>query len=1266
MKKIQIYVYFASIILLFTNILWGQSGREYRKSAIMNGNQVRTVFGNWGVIGQGDGPRGAWKNDNNGYLGDASLVVGAEVNWQGTIFHSVETCPTSRPTQRRDEDPNTGKPWTFEPVGGYFNPTQEKIAITDNRNSWPSFWPDKMNDNRDPGWKGSWNGYFGKQITADLETYFVMDDNNDERFNKAENNIFKIDFRPDAQKQSRNGLGLEVRVRAMQWSNFLAKDNIFWLYEITNTGTTNYDKVAFGMLIGTYVGVSGGGDGGTDEWNDDWSFYDPYNNLTYTGDYKHGGPSRNPLWVGKVGMIGYAFLESPGNPFDGIDNDADADSSAIGRTAPKFTEKMFTDSTEISVGKTVVIINDDYTRSLYTVPDVDSVIIPTKGNKSWVYPRKKSYVQEGNVVRGPNSPVDDFINPNAYDGVDNNYNGLIDENQYLHFRQVKKSKKGEVLIDVPHAVRYVNYLTGAGKNAYSMIDERRNDGIDNNQNWNINFDDVGRDGVPNTGDFGEGDGQPTSGYGANGFDTGLPGEPHIDKTDVNESDQIGLTSFYYFSPANNFTMADKEIMWGYLAPGYFAVPDNILNNEPVAGSDGDFIYGSGYFPLLAKSTERFSIALVFGGGYGGKWPDNDIADLLKNKKIVQQIYDANYKFPKPPDIPTLKAVPGDKKVTLYWDRASEESIDPVLLTKDFEGYKIYKSTDPDFSDIFTITDAAGVPQMYKPLAQFDLKDGIQGYYYGGSSLYQQTSGISYYLGNESGLQHTFVDNDVENGRRYYYGLVAYDKGDETIGLSPSENKFKVNIQANGEISHDVNVAVVVPNAKTSGYTAAADSALLIRKAGSSNGTISYKVVDQSKLTGHSYQVSFFDTQNDGLDNNGNGLKDAADSTEWTRITSLYNVKDLSSYSETFNADDTLLVSLQRKNFDSTTIAVRNDQNVIVPTSKYSVDISRGTIHGSSHGSLPKGQYTISYQYYPVWRSPYIQQSPYTKETQDADNFDGLQLVFKNEWSIIVDRKNSRWENVPQQYSFGIQGEDLFAGDMKLYRKPSDYEIQFDTTVVDTSALLFLPNFGSFDPVRTKFRIFNSSESTYIKFYYIPSGGSGIINQTDEIIFLEKGPNGKYVPSWTFEPQDSTAYLLTKGSKLIIKTIKPFNSSDLFEFATGLPKSDIQMAKQNPLRVRVVPNPYVTASSFELPLNPGLSSGRNRKIDFIHIPAGANIKIFTSRGDHVVTLYQDGNIDDGSVSWNLKTKENLDIAFGIYFYVVESPAGNQTGKFAIIK
>jgi len=48
-------------------------------------------------------------------------------------------------------------------------------------------------------------------------------------------------------------------------------------------------------------------------------------------------------------------------------------------------------------------------------------------------------------------------------------------------------------------------------------------------------------------------------------------------------------------------------------------------------------------------TQRFSMALIFG---------NDLDDLTRRKKTVQQIYNANYQFAKPPEKPTVKAVAG--------------------------------------------------------------------------------------------------------------------------------------------------------------------------------------------------------------------------------------------------------------------------------------------------------------------------------------------------------------------------------------------------------------------------------------------------------------------------------------------------------------------------------------------------------------------------------------------------------------------------------
>ncbi|NUN69240.1 MAG: hypothetical protein HUU02_05965, partial [Bacteroidetes bacterium] len=308
------------LAVLVLQVFPQSSGPSYYRSSVHNANRVKTVFGNWGVIGQpvDTRPRGAWIYSSNGYLGDVSILVAAEVKAGNKKFKTVIGTPVARPASIHDYAPDGISRWTFMPVDGYFNPLNQSIAMSDDKNTWPTQWPDKMGDAVDPGWQGSWNGYFGKRVSANQESFYVMDDNNDQRFNFAEFNPDSIAFKPDSTNLTRSGLGLEVKVRGLQWTQFLAQDNIFFLYEIENKSTTNYDRVAFGMLVGTLVGVTG-----TQfftEADDDWSFYNVDENITYTGDIPG---MQNPFWQGPVGLVGYAFLESPGNPYDGIDNDGD-------------------------------------------------------------------------------------------------------------------------------------------------------------------------------------------------------------------------------------------------------------------------------------------------------------------------------------------------------------------------------------------------------------------------------------------------------------------------------------------------------------------------------------------------------------------------------------------------------------------------------------------------------------------------------------------------------------------------------------------------------------------------------------------------------------------------------------------------------------------------------------------------------------------------------------------------------------------------------
>ncbi len=53
----------------------------------------------------------------------------------------------------------------------------------------------------------------------------------------------------------------------------------------------------------------------------------------------------------------------------------------------------------------------------------------------------------------------------------------------------------------------------------------------------------------------------------------------------------------------------------------------------------------------------------------------NLNDLVLNAEISTRIVEADYRFAQPPAKPVVTAVPGDKRVTLYWDTRAEESID---------------------------------------------------------------------------------------------------------------------------------------------------------------------------------------------------------------------------------------------------------------------------------------------------------------------------------------------------------------------------------------------------------------------------------------------------------------------------------------------------------------------------------------------------------------------------------------------------------------
>jgi hypothetical protein len=75
----------------------------------------------------------------------------------------------------------------------------------------------------------------------------------------------------------------------------------------------------------------------------------------------------------------------------------------------------------------------------------------------------------------------------------------------------------------------------------------------------------------------------------------------------------------------------------------------------------------------------------------------------------------------------------------------------------------------------------------------------------------------------------------------------------------------------------------------------------------------------------------------------------------------------------------------------------------------------------------------------------------------------------------------------------------------------------------------------------------------------------------------------------------------------------------------------------------------------------------RRIDFINLPSECTIRIYTVNGALVTTLGKEEAPTNGSLSWNLVTRDNMDVAYGLYVFHVDAPGvGEYIGKFAIIK
>jgi hypothetical protein len=157
-------------------------------------------------------------------------------------------------------------------------------------------------------------------------------------------------------------------------------------------------------------------------------------------------------------------------------------------------------------------------------------------------------------------------------------------------------------------------------------------------------------------------------------------------------------------------------------------------------------------------------------------------------------------------------------------------------------------------------------------------------------------------------------------------------------------------------------------------------------------------------------------------------------------------------------------------------------------------------------------------------------------------------------------------------------------------------------------------------------------------------------------------------SFVIEPVDTIETKIDPeaGDVAFMEIAEPLTTGDQISFTTQVATAE---ATENLLdQIKVVPNPYVSTAKWEtLPpdIPPGHGRGE-RRIDFTHLPRKCTIRIYTISGDLVRVIEHEDDLWDSSESWNLLSKNDMEVAYGIYIYHIESDIGEKMGKFAIIK
>ena len=339
---------------------------------------------------------------------------------------------------------------------------------------------------------------------------------------------------------------------------------------------------------------------------------------------------------------------------------------------------------------------------------------------------------------------------------------------------------------------------------------------------------------------------------------------------------LGMTSFAYFAAGTTDSDPDRggpyngTLQWFNLLRGMRPRPQypqgdpwrDPAGNPSMFRVTGDPVTGTGWIdanpsdrrlllvsgPVTMSFGDTLETVVATLGAMGGDRLSS-VSVLKFYDRFAQNAFDVLFELPKAPPSPALSATELDGKILLNW------AADPVAVKKVegfndkgylFEGYNVYQ-----------LPSAGSTPAQGIKLATYDINNEVTTIV---QESFDATSGLVLSLpvqiGKNTGITRTmtittdrFRDLPLANGRTYYFGITAYSYNG-TPGLTTTS------------LESPLAVVTVVPQTPKPGVrlTTANSTMLAVKSKLTSDGKVTAEVIDNTRLTGHDYKVTFTDVE----------------------------------------------------------------------------------------------------------------------------------------------------------------------------------------------------------------------------------------------------------------------------------------------------------------------------------------------------------------------------------------------------------------------